>query len=179
MNRIGPPGSGDYAAFYETYVGKAKTNDLLSGLESAWDSLRAMIAPLDLAMHAYRYAPEKWNLREILIHLMDAERVFAYRALCLARRETQSLPGFDENLYALHMNADSRDMTDILEEYELIRRSTIHLFRHLDEDSLDYRGTVNQHPCTARALGYIILGHQLHHQQVFEARYLGRERGDG
>ncbi|MBK6948916.1 MAG: DinB family protein [Haliscomenobacter sp.] len=174
MNVTGPPNPGDYAAFYETYVGKAKTNDLLSGLESAWDSLLAMIAPLGLAMHSYRYAPEKWSLKEILIHLMDAERVFAYRALCLARRETQSLPGFDENLYARYMKADSRIMADILEEYELIRRSTIHLLRHLDEDSLDYRGAVNQHPCTARALGYIILGHQIHHQQVFEARYLGR-----
>ncbi len=174
MNSIGPPNSGDYAAFYETYVGKVDTNDLLSGLESSRDSLLRMVEPLDLGMHSYRYAPEKWSLKEILVHLMDAERVFAYRALCLARRETQSLPGFDETLYAQYMKADSRTMSDILEEYDLIRRSTIHLFRHLDEDSLDYRGTVNQHPCTARALGYIILGHQLHHQQVFQARYLGR-----
>jgi hypothetical protein len=117
------------------------------------------------------YAPGKWIGKEILQHCIDTERIMAYRALCFSRKEKASLPGFDENIYAANSLAHQRSYSDLMEEFECVRKSTIYLFRSFSEETLLQEGIANGKNILVGALGFVIIGHALHHQWILEERY--------
>jgi len=124
----------------------------------------------------FRYAPEKWTIKEIVAHLADDERIYAYRALRFARHDPAELPGFDQEAFARHSGANARSIDDLLAELEAVRRSTILLFAALDDEALDRSGIADGNRSTVRALAYHIAGHELRHRNVIRERYLAVPR---
>jgi len=120
----------------------------------------------------YAYAPGKWTVKEVLQHIIDAERVFSYRALRFARKDPTPLPGFDENLFAKNAKADKRSWIDLVEEFRSVRNATQRLFNSFDEEQLDSSGTASNGSNYVLGFGYISIGHSLHHKKVIEDRYL-------
>jgi uncharacterized damage-inducible protein DinB len=120
----------------------------------------------------YCYAEGKWTVKELVQHLIDAERIFAYRALTIARGDQTPLPGFDETTYAAASKADARKWEDLVEEFKAVRQSTDLLFKSFTEDQLQQRGTTNQHKNTVNAIGFTAFGHLLHHKNILEEKYL-------
>jgi uncharacterized damage-inducible protein DinB len=120
----------------------------------------------------YRYAKNKWTIKEILVHIIDDERIYAYRALCFARNDKTELPGFEQDDYALFSNANERSIENILNEYEAVRNATITLFESFDEAALLRKGIANKNGATVRALGYHLAGHELHHINIIKEKYL-------
>jgi len=121
---------------------------------------------------AYRYAPDKWSIKQVIGHVSDTERVFCYRALCFSRGDDTPLPAFDENEYVRRANFGDRLLTDLAAEFEAVRSSTLHFFRSLDDDVLQRRGVANNNGFTVRAIAYIIAGHERHHVKILRERYL-------
>jgi hypothetical protein len=119
----------------------------------------------------FRYAPEKWSIREVVGHVIDCERVFGYRALSLARGETQSLPGFDETVYAARAGHDRFTLSSLVEEFQCLRQSHLHMFRRLSDTAWLTKGTANGHPTSVRGLAYVIAGHLRHHMSILTSRY--------
>ena len=118
------------------------------------------------------YAEGKWTIKDIFQHLIDAERIFAYRALRFARNDKTALPGFDENEYVDATNSNKRSIQDLLTELAVVRQATLSLYKSFSEEELLRIGTASDNPMSVRALGFVIIGHQNHHQRVFEERYL-------
>jgi len=159
-------------AFYQRYVAEIEDDDLLEALRAEQILLRDLLRPLNEERAEHRYAEGKWSVKELLSHLLDAERVFAFRALCFARGEQQSLPGFDENAYVASSRADARSLASLCEEMEHLRGATIAMYEAMDEEQLDLVGSANEVRMSARALGWIIAGHAAHHRRVIAERYL-------
>jgi uncharacterized damage-inducible protein DinB len=120
----------------------------------------------------YRYGKDKWTIKEVLQHIIDAERVFAYRSLCIARKEKVSLPSFDENDYADNSKAKKRDWADMIEELKAVRRSTEILFTSFDKEQLSTFGIANNNPVSVLAIGFILVGHINQHIKIMKERYL-------
>jgi hypothetical protein len=119
----------------------------------------------------YRYAPGKWSLKEVIGHLSDTERVFAYRTLRIGRGDATALPGFDDKSYVLQMHAEDLPLIDLVHDWQAVRASTLTLFRNLPAVAWQRCGTVSDHLISVRALAYIIAGHTRHHLEVIDARY--------
>jgi uncharacterized damage-inducible protein DinB len=169
-----PPAAdgGEYLPYYATYVAKVEPGDVLARLETQLADTVAVLDQIGEERAGYRYAPGKWSVREVVGHMVDTERVFAYRAMCAARGETAALPGFDENAWVAGADFDGRTLNSLMGELTAVRRATVALFRNLDEDALARRGVANGAPVTARALAWIIAGHELHHRAILAERYL-------
>jgi uncharacterized damage-inducible protein DinB len=163
--------SGEFLPYYARYVALVPAGDLLATLEAQLADTVALVDQVGEARAGHRYAPGKWSVREKLGHVIDTERVFAYRALCAARGEAAALPGFDENAWVAGSDFDQRTLGSILGEFMAVRRATLALFRHLDDRALARRVTANGAPVTARALAWIIAGHELHHRRLLDERY--------
>jgi uncharacterized damage-inducible protein DinB len=170
--KIAKPNPDEYGAFYETYISKVDTNDPVSELKKSRQELLSLISSLKKKQLKYRYAEGKWSIKEILVHLMDSERIFSYRALRFARNDQTELPGFTENSFAENSNADARKLKSLLREYRSLRESTIQLFSNFDEAMMMRLGKANKNPMSVRALLFVILGHQKHHLGVIRERYL-------
>ncbi|HEX8814248.1 MAG TPA: DinB family protein [Terriglobales bacterium] len=168
---IGRPQAGDYAPHYEKYIAKLEDDDVLAILDQQRRQMLLLLSSRSEADGDFRYAPGKWSVREVVGHICDVERVFAYRALTISRGDQTALPGFDENAWAENAPWGHRRMEDLIEEYIAVRRATISLFRNLDEAAWNRRGDANGHVVTVRALAYIIAGHELHHRHLLEERY--------
>ena len=162
----------EFAPFYASYVAQVPDGDLVEELEISVHDLIRFVQNIPMDKYDYRYAEGKWTIKDILQHLMDAERIFAYRALRIARNDKTPLPGFDENEFANNAGGDERSIRDLLTELALVRQATIHLFKTFNEEALARIGTASGFSVSVRALGVIIIGHQKHHQKVFEERYL-------
>lgn len=143
-------------------------------LEQQWASFPEFLSAIPPALRDHRYAPGKWSIRDIVQHLIDAERVFACRALRFARGDGQALPGFSENDYAVAARAARRDWDDMVSEFQHLRRANIFLFASFDEEELEAPGIANGQPIYVRALGFILVGHIAHHEKVVRERYLGK-----
>lgn len=168
---IAPPETDEYADFHRGYMSAVSTErDALVTLEQQRTSI-ARLRELTPEQAGHRYAPGKWSVREMIGHLSDCERVFAYRLLCIARGETSSLPGFDEQAYAERSNADRRTLNDLADELAAIRAATLALLRGLDESVLTNRGTVNNWSLSVRAIAFITAGHFAHHVSMLRERY--------
>ena len=162
----------EYAPFYSGYVNLLGEINLLDALEASERDLLATIANLPEEKFLFRYAEGKWTIKELLCHMIDTERIFNYRALRFARKDTTDLPGFDENWYVDYCNANERSVSDLLQEFSEVRASTISLFKSFSDATLMQSGTANGHAMSVRALGFIISGHVWHHLGVIKERYL-------
>ena len=160
------------APFYHGYISQVPETDLIKAFPVHTQKIITLLGTLSPEKYDYRYAPGKWTIREVVQHLIDAERVFCYRALCFARKSPTPLPGFDENLFAEFSKADKRDWQDLVHEFTHTRESSRLLFASFDDDQLESAGIANNSPVYVRALGYVLLGHVTHHINVLEERYL-------
>jgi hypothetical protein len=167
------PATDEYHPFYADYIERVPETDVLPALESQIDVLRAAFAAVPPERHGYRYAPDKWTVRELAGHLVDGERVFSYRALRFARGDATPLPGFDEGLFVRYGGAETRRLADIVDELTLLRRANVLLFRALPPEAWTSRGIANDSPMSVRALAYSMVGHMRHHLEVLRERYVG------
>lgn len=165
------PADTDYAPHFAGYIGRVPEDDVLGALERQSSETQKLLASIDDARAAFRYEPSKWSVKQVIGHVIDTERIMSYRALAIARGETQSLPGFDEKEYVQHAHFDDWSLGDLAEEYALTRRANIVLLCNLPNDAWDRRGLANGNPITARALAYVIVGHERHHLNVLKERY--------
>jgi hypothetical protein len=166
------PDSTEYDDYYTDYVAKVEGDQVLEVLEAQLGETRALLGDLDDAAGEHRYALGKWSLKELLGHLVDSERVFAYRALAIARGDRASLPGMDQDDYVAAGSFDRLPLATLLEEFEHVRRSTLALLAGLEQDAWGRSGIANGVSVTVRALAFIIAGHQAHHLGVVRERYL-------
>ena len=172
QRHIDKPAQDAIPPFYRGYVAEIEEGELLAALRAEQILLRDMLRTLGEERAEHRYAEGKWSVKELLSHLLDAERVFAFRALCFARGERQALPGFDENEYVASSRADTRSLASLCEELEHLRAATIVMFETFGEAQLDLVGTANDVRISVRALGWVIAGHAAHHRRVIAERYL-------
>jgi len=164
----------EYASFYQPYIQVLLDNDkdLIENLQSSLDETLQILKNLNSEKQLFQYAEGKWTIKEIMQHIIDAERVFNYRALRFARNDTTVLSGFDENHYASNSNANTRDFIDLLEEFSLLRKSTILMYKNFTKDTLLLKGKASGEYISVRAMGFITSGHLLHHLHVIKSRYL-------
>jgi hypothetical protein len=173
VERSGRPLPGEYADYAQADIEKVKGDDAAAVLATLGEETLAFLRSLpEEKLAEIRYAPGKWTVKDVVAHLIDDERVFAYRALCVARGETQPLPGFDEERYAACAAGEERPWQDLLAEYSTVRAATLVLLRSLSPSAWTRRGTVNGYSATARGLAFHIAGHELHHLRILKERYL-------
>lgn len=168
------PGTDEYAPYYAGYISEVPEGDLLETLTHQLDEILVLCGSIGEAQGDHAYAPGKWTIKEVLGHLNDAERVFAYRALRIARGDTTPLPGFDENVYTPESGARARTLADLAEEFAAIRRATLSLLATFTAETAARRGTASGNPASARAVAWTIAGHAGHHVRILRERYLGQ-----
>jgi len=158
--------------FYRNYVAHVEKLDMLEAITASGETMQILLSGLSEDKGVCRYASEKWSVKELLCHMMDAERIFAYRALRFARNDNTPLAGFEENDYALQANAHARSLQQLAGEMKRLRASTIDLFASFSTEMLQRTGTANNNLVSVVNLGYIIAGHETHHRNVLLERYL-------
>ncbi len=163
----------EYAPFYQRYVSLVPPGNLPEILEQQCEKTRFLLANLDENEGDNRYAPDKWSVKEVLGHIIDTERVMAYRALRLSRQDPTPLPGFDQELFIANGPYAACELTSLLEEFHAVRRSSILLFNHLPAEAWDRAGTVDGKHVTVRALAHIIAGHEIYHRRILKEKDLG------
>jgi uncharacterized damage-inducible protein DinB len=169
----GRPTPGEYGAHAEADIARVAGDDAVDALRRQEQDVKELFGSLsETAIAGLRYAPGKWTVKEVLGHLIDDERIFAYRALCIARGDTRPLESFDENAYVAGANFEERSLSDLLDEYCLVRCSTIALLAPLPAEAWLRRGTVAGYSASVRGLAFHIAGHELHHLGVLRERYL-------
>lgn len=164
----------DYAPSYMLYYFDLTNQytDLLEALVENRLKFLKLIQEISDTKADFQYADDKWTLKNVILHTIESERVFQYRALAFSRNDVNELPGFDENLYAEKNNHDARTLSDLAEEFDVVRLSTIALFKGMNEKMLDNQGIANGSPITPRNLGWAIVGHAMHHATIIIERYL-------
>jgi hypothetical protein len=165
------PEPGEYAPYHEIYISKVKGSDILGILEAQRLQTAQMCAAHSERDGNFRYAPDKWTVKEVLGHMSDTERIFAYRALRIARGDQTPLPGFEQDDYVRVGNFAERTLADLAEEFGLVRTATIALFKSFPKEAWARRGTASKNEVTVRALAFITAGHELHHRLILEERY--------
>jgi hypothetical protein len=165
------PAGNEYAPFYAGYVALVAESDVLAVLEGQIDEIRRLLLSVPAEKETYRYAEGKWSLRQVLGHLVDAERVFGHRAFCFSRGEQAALPSFDENEYVAAARSDHVPLRDLLDELALVRQANLCVFRRLDDHEWARVGTASGLPVSVRALAFIMAGHPRHHLNVLRERY--------
>jgi len=171
MKTIARPQAGEYFPFYETYISKVDEGDVLGYLKTQCEAFCDALYALPADKGDYAYAEGKWTVKDVVGHMTDAERVFAYRALAIARGEQQPLPGFEQDDYVATGNFSGRTLASLTEEFRYARLSSLHLFNTFTEQDLVRQGTASGGPVTVRAIVYIVAGHVNHHLQVLKERY--------
>ena len=168
---IARPEPGEFAPYYERYISLVAGTDILGTLDAQRRQTLLLLSGRDDRDGEYRYAPGKWSAKEALGHVCDTERVFAYRALRIARGDQTPLAGFEQDDYVKNGPFAKAPMEEIIEDYIAVRRASITLFRNLDEAAWVRRGVANNNEVSVRALAYIIAGHELHHRRILEEKY--------
>jgi hypothetical protein len=166
------PDSNEYASYFGKYVSLVPGDDIVKTLGGQMEETLACLRGLSESQGESRYAPDKWSIKEVIGHLIDAERIFAYRALRFARNDQTPLSGFDENNYVLNSNFNSRKLVDLADEFEVVRKSNLYLLRNLEDEAWSRHGQSNDNEISVRALAYVIAGHELHHLNIIRSRYL-------
>ena len=166
-----PPASSEYASFYAGYVGHVPPCDIMTAFASQGDETLGLLRGLSEKASTYRYEPDKWSIKQVVGHMIEAERVFVYRALSFSRNETQPLPGYEQNDYVAAANFDEQPWDDLLEEMGAVRKATIYFFRGLSDEMMERTGIASGVSFTVRALAYIIVGHERHHLRILQERY--------
>ena len=167
------PLNSEYPMYAEMYMKLVvKDGSLIEQLKLSLDKTKTLINSLSNEQADYRYEKNKWSIKEVMVHIVDDERIFGYRALSFARNDKTNLPGFEQDYYNTYADASERTIGNIMDEYEALRLSTISLFKGFSERALKRIGIANGNQTSVRALGYHILGHDLHHIHIIEDRYL-------
>ncbi|MCP9237192.1 DinB family protein [Lewinella sp. JB7] len=162
----------EYAPFYAGYIDLVPADiTLRTSLDDSAALLTDYLTNLPDEKVNHAYASGKWTVKEALQHIIDAERIFAYRALCLGRHDATPLPAFEHTDYALWVDVTRREFERMIEEFRTVRKSTISLFNSFSETDLSFTGTVSEMPMTCRAMGFVISGHTYHHNNIFRERY--------
>jgi len=167
------PESNEFDPYYNTYVSLIEDENVLPVLEAQPAELKAIFSEMPDARGKYAYAEDKWTIKELLSHMIDGERIFAYRILRISRGDETPIEGFEQDGYIENSNANNRPFSDLLDEFEFQRRSNMFLFRNLSDDDARRMGTANEKTISARALAYIMAGHVRHHINILQDRYLG------
>ena len=168
----GRPEEGEYAAYQKADIALVPGNSAVTALEASAQQTLELLGNIDEGKIDYRYAPDKWTIRQIVGHLIDDERIFVCRALCVARGEQQSLPGFDENDYVRQAGFEDRPWAGLLAEYLSVREATLTFFQGITGHIWLRRGTVTDYTASVRGLAFHIAAHELHHLRVMRERYL-------
>lgn len=166
------PKTDEYNPQYSRYIEQVPFDDLIPGLAASMEEGMDLLQNIPAEKRLFRYAPGKWTIQEVIQHVIDAERIFAYRALRFARMDNTPLASFDEDAYAAVSDANHRPWADLIYEYQIVRRSTIILYKSFSPEMLAAWGKTDKYQMTVRALGYIMLGHEHHHFQILRERYL-------
>ncbi|MBL0044096.1 MAG: DinB family protein [Flavobacteriales bacterium] len=166
------PAAEDLPAFYHGYVAKADGTDIPDAMRLASDGLHSVLCNFPTDREEYSYAAGKWTVKDVVQHIIDAERIFAYRALRFARNDSSALAGFEENDYVPEALTGRRTLKDLLEEHDLVRSSSIALFRSFPLEALNRAGIANSRSITVRAIGWVIAGHANHHSRIIAERYM-------
>lgn len=169
---IPKPKPGEFEPYYATYIDAVREGDLLRLLEEQAGEMADLLRAFGEIRGTYRYAPDKWSVKEVLGHITDTERVFAYRALRFARADATPVPGFEQDGYVVAAGFDRRTLADLAEEFAAVRKATIELFAGLDAPALMRAGVASGFPMTVRAAAWIIAGHEQHHARILRERYL-------
>ena len=166
------PATADYNAYYEAYVGKVQGKNIVEALSNSFPKTMQFIKTIPTEKWTYAYAEGKWTIKELMIHLIDAERIFTNRALRIARNDKTALPGFDQDEFAPFTNANNRSIESIIEAYESVRRASLTLFKNFTDEMWQRKGIASDNTVTPLAIAYITLGHEIHHFAVIKERYL-------
>ncbi len=162
-----------YPENFQRYIDQVKEGDLKTALKSQMPAAEAFLQSISEEFSNRRYAEGKWTIKELLQHVIDAERVFAYRALCLARKDEQTLPSFDENEYAANSNGAERKWYQLIEEFVSVRKSTEYLYNSFTPEALDSTGNVSDYTISVSEIGFVLVGHVNHHLRIIQERYIG------
>jgi len=174
MSEVLPrPAADEYAPYYAGYIAGIPDGDLLTTLEHQLDDALVLFGSIGEEHGNHAYAEGKWTIKEVMAHVIDAERIFAYRALRIARGDQTPLPSFDENAFAAESLAGNRTLIDLAEEFGHVRRASLALLRPLTEEVAARRGTASGYPVSARAAAWILAGHAAHHLRLLRDRYIG------
>jgi hypothetical protein len=165
------PIKSEYDSYYERYIKLVPEEDILITLDQQLSETQILLRSISEQHGSFRYEPEKWSVKEVLGHLIDTERIMSYRALRIARNDRMPIPGFEQDDYVKNGAFDKRSVSSLAREFEQVRRSTISLFRNLEPEAWERRGTANNVEVSVRALAYIIAGHELHHKALLKDRY--------
>lgn len=165
------PSATEYSASHQTYINYTSGKEYSILVQQYQDRIIESWNAIPLEKINFAYAPDKWTIKQMLQHVIDTERIFAYRALSIARKEPASLIGFDENEYAKNATAAQRNWKEMIAEWKIVRQSTNMLFASFTEEDLKQRGTASNQPISVNAIGFIIFGHALHHLHVLKERY--------
>jgi len=166
------PEANEYATYYEKYVSLVPDTDIVETLSRQNEETLALLRGITEERAEHRYEPGKWSIKQVVGHLIDAERIFAYRALAIARGDKARLPGMEQDEYMAGADFDSRTLADLAEEFSHVRRANVIMFKNLDADRWSRRGVASDNEVTVRALAYIIAGHEAHHVRILRERYL-------
>ncbi len=172
MSVIQRPAAGEFAPFYAGYVDGVPEGDVVEILERQGRELAALLGGVSADRGAYRYAPDKWTMQEVVGHITDAERIFTYRAMRIARGDATPLPAFDQDGYVQRGNFGRRTLADLAAEFAAVRAATVALFRAMTDEESRRVGTASNASVTARGLAYIAAGHERHHTRILRERYL-------
>ncbi len=166
------PSPTSYPGYFQKYIDQVPEQELFTAFDKQLPVIGSFLSSITEEKSLYTYAEGKWTIKELLQHITDTERIFNYRALCFARGEKTSLPGFEENDYAAHSNANERTWQSLVDEFLAVRHSTELLYRSFTPGALSASGTANNNAITVASMGFIALGHFYHHKKVMEERYL-------
>jgi hypothetical protein len=165
------PSDTEYAPFYATYVSLVPETDALPVLDQQPKALRELAAGVPVDRETFRYAADKWSIREVLGHAIDTDRVFGHRAFCIGRGEQQPLPGFNQNEYMATSDFDGRRLADLVNEFAIVREANLLALRRLTGKDWDRTGTASGHPVSVRALAFMMAGHVRHHCRILQDHY--------
>jgi uncharacterized damage-inducible protein DinB len=166
------PKTGDYNPYYDRYISLIANDDIVGVLEEQRKTSEKFLKTFTEKQGNYSYADGKWTMKEVLGHVIDTERIMAFRALAFARNEKQSLPGFEQDDYVAESNFNKRSLVDLINEFRTLRESNINLFKGFDAEILNRRGTASGSEVTVLALIYIIAGHENHHMKILKEKYV-------
>lgn len=165
----------EYAPYYEPYIKLVPEGDIIQILDEQLNETVSLLQGLNEQQALYRYAKGKWSVKEVIGHMADTERIMSFRLLSVARGETSALPGYDDELYVKNGNFESQSVDELLQNFSAIRKSTLFLLKSLRKEALIRRGNANGFEVTARAIAFIIAGHELHHRKIILERYIQSE----
>jgi uncharacterized damage-inducible protein DinB len=172
--QIPRPETGEYAPYYDRYISLVPGSDILATLESQRRQMLLLLSGRDDHEADFRYAPDKWSAKEVLGHVCDTERIFAYRALRISRADRTPIEGFEQDDYVRNGPFAIRPLAELIEDYIAVRRATLTLLRNLDEPAWQRRGIANKNEVSVRVIAYTMAGHELHHRRILEEKYFAK-----